>query len=231
MDFKTDLFQFFKPNTLYEGILCSRYIGSDYINAACMGFRITESAEIVVTPYFETDTIKNLNEGTLFSLHISDDPVKYAIASLYGWHKGAFEPEFDLSLYDTNRTFPILKNTNIAVIAKVESISAYSKNGILTGNKINAKVEQLVVNSTPRNHSSREFSLILESLISATRAKIAKEKANEPEKLFYYSSLSDIFTKLRRFSMDPAIFEAVSIIKKWILKNIDDEFERQWDPT
>ncbi len=229
MDFKSDLFRFFKPNTLYEGILCSRYIGSEYINAACMGFRITENADVIVTPYFNTDTIKNLSEGRLFSLHISEDPIKYAIASLYGWNKGAFEPEFDITLYDSTMAFPILKNTNIAIIAKVESISPYTKNGVLTGNKITATLENFILNSAPRNHSSREFPLILEALINATRAKIAKEKSNEPEKLFYYSSLSDIFAKLRRFSMDPTILETITLIKKWILNNVDEEFENQWD--
>ena len=229
MSLNDDLFRFFKADTLYEGIICSKYIGSQYINAACMGFRITTEAKIILTPYFETDTIKNLVEGKRFSINISEDPTQYAKAALHGWNKDAFEPEFDLSCYDHEKPFPILKYSSISIIAIVDSLSPYMKNGVLTGNQVNATPEHMIIQSVPRTHSTREFPLILEALISATRAKIARLKLNEPEKLYHYSIIGDVFTKLRRFSKDPLISDAITIIKKWIKENIDDDFENQWE--
>jgi hypothetical protein len=103
------------------------------------------------------------------------------------------------------------------------------KNNILTGNLLTSTPDHFIIRSIPRTHSTREFPLILESLISATRAKIAKENSNDPEKLYYYSLIGDAFVKLRRFSKDPLIMKTITIIKKWISDVIDGEFELQWE--
>ena len=220
------VFQHFNPNTLYEGIVCSKYIGSDYTNAACMGFRINEEGAVVLNPYFNTDTIKNLAIGTLFSLNISDDSLSYAKAALTGWGKGAFEPEFDMADYnnDGETKFPYLKTANIVIIARVTEIKPYLMNEVPTGNKIYSEIEELIIKTTPKNYCSREFPLILEALISATRAKAAKDREEEPEKLFHYSVISDVFVKLKRFSVDEKIKGTIEFIKKWVCETVEQEF-------
>jgi hypothetical protein len=181
----------FESFIIYETICCSKFQGTDIVNAACMGVHFTPLHELFIHIYDDTDTKQNLQIGAVFSVNFSDEFYDYVLAALRGWHKGPLEPEFANKAYHTLTPAPILKSAWGVVVCEVIPMptSLPSCRQRIRPN-IRAKILETYQYRMPRIFNNRAFNLAIESLILTTRVPFSDLSSPEfHEKLGYYRNI------------------------------------------
>ncbi|MHA2392025.1 MAG: DUF447 domain-containing protein [Promethearchaeota archaeon] len=230
-------------NYLYEVLTTtfSRDKGKLIPNTASMGIRLIEDDIIRITPYPNTTTFKNLKGNGYASINFIDNIHLFTLASLKDPNSSIGLREFPIELYgyyefmagkDIRKTFKELKNKEkflfpyinkawaIAFCEVIEKNQTSKENslGKLILSEFKLRIYSLVKKRESFKLFNRAENLMLESLILATRLKLAKEIDNEHLFEKIYEKIIDHLGNIERFSKNRDVHKSLELLKEYISK-------------
>lgn len=192
-------------------------------NSACMGVKFLDNNTFQMTPYLETDTYKNLIKFTYVSINFVDNIYFYAQAALLGENLGQTKREFPDSYYDFKDEIPYLKESWGVIFGKLNEHKIITKATHLGENNVlqaNFKIIDFIKIQESFHLKNRAENLALESIILATRLKIAVKKENKEmyekiyDKILYYNE------QIKDFAKNDNAIETMDFIMNYIEKKI-----------
>ncbi|MBA7650149.1 hypothetical protein ES703_57951 [subsurface metagenome] len=192
-------------------------------NSACMGVKFLDNNTFQMTPYLETDTYKNLIKFPYVSINFVDKINFYAQAALLGENSGLTEREFPDSSYDFKDEIPYLKESWGVIFGELDEHKIITKATHLGENNVlqaNFKIIDFIKIRESFHLKNRAENLALESIILATRLKIAVKKENKEmyekiyDKILYYNE------QIKHFAKNDKVIETMDFIVSYIEKNI-----------
>ena len=192
-------------------------------NSACMGVKFLDNNTFQMTPYLETDTYKNLIKFPYVSINFVDNIYFYAQAALLGENLGQTKREFPDSYYDFKDEIPYLKESWGVIFGKLNEHKIITKATHLGENNVlqaNFKIIDFIKIQESFYLKNRAENLALESIILATRLKIAVKKENKEmyekiyDKILYYNE------QIKNFAKNDKAIETMDFIVSYIEKNI-----------
>lgn len=222
-----------KKDNLYEIIATTYSITSENKvikpNASCMGIRMIEGDQIQISPLYSTATYKNLKEYSMIAINFVDDVYLYALAAL----KEPFSPigltDFPSNYYDFKyleshkMDIPYIKKAWGILIGEVSHEFQKTKSDDF-GEAIIPVFNLNVIYSEKFQESSKLFNraenLALETIILATRLKIAKENKNQPLLSKIYVKIIDHMENIERFGKNKNALKTKELVNKYISRII-----------
>ena len=196
-------------------------------NASCMGIRMIEGEQIQISPFYNTITYKNLKEYSTIAINFVDDVYLYALAALKDPESPINLTDFPLKYYDFKylesraMDIPYIKKAWGILIGEVSQ--EYQKRKSDKFGEIMIPIFKLnVIFAEKFQHSfnlfSRAENLTMESIILATRLKIAKK--SDDISLFnkVHNKLSEHIENIERFGKNKRVFKAIKLLKNYISK-------------
>lgn len=198
-------------------------------NASCMGIRLLENTLIQISPYSTTSTYKNLKKNGIIAINFTDNVYLYALAALKDQDSPIglteFPPEhYDFKYLETlSMDLPYLKDTWGILICEISQEFKKKKNDVLGDIMIPVFILKTIFYEKFRNSFkiiNRTENLALETIILATRLKIAKN--NDDDKLFHkiYDKILDYIENIERFGKNKDALMAIDLVNNYI-NNLD----------
>jgi hypothetical protein len=230
---------------LYEVLACTFRIkatSSDIVpNTSCMGIRLIENDYIKLGPYPNTTTCQYLKENGLMSINLIGNIYYYTLAALKGKYLPIKFREFPEDYYDfKNVKLENSLKTNsgdfIQRVMKIPSIKdawgvlyceVIEETQRLKGGAFGDKVEITefklrVINSQKLDESYKLFNraenLMLETIILATRLKVAIEKKNNNANGEILSKINENLQNIKRFGKNHEVLESIPLVEHYINK-------------
>ena len=220
-----------KKDNLYEIIATTYSITENGMqikpNASCMGIRMIEDTLIQISPFYSTTTYKNLKEQSIIAINFVDDVYLYALAALKEPDSVINLTDFPIKYYDfknieaRNMDIPYIRKAWGILIGEV--IQEFQKNKIDDLGEYIMPVFKLKVFYSEKLKQSyklfnRAENLALETIILATRLKVAKE--NEDQSIFSknYEKIRDYKENIKRFGKNEKALKAIELVSRYIDK-------------
>lgn len=236
-----------KYNHLYEILATTiRYdaLKEEFIpNTSVMGIRVVNKNIIKITPYPTTQTYKNLKDNRFATINLVNNIYLYALAALK-------EPDSPIGLIEfPKEKYDYLKISNIENLAKnfpkniIDTIKKVpyikSASGILICKAFNEKKKLKKDKLGETNLTefqlkcifhkkfkdsvklfNRAENLALESIIMATRLKVAYEKQDQELCSELYNQILNYKTDAARFSENENANEAMKLVDYYVERYI-----------
>ncbi|TFG22262.1 MAG: DUF447 family protein [Promethearchaeota archaeon] len=223
-----------KIGNLYEIIATTYSITEDGSeikpNASCMGIRIDEENQIQITPFASTSTYKNLKKNSIIAINFVNDVYLYALAALKEQNSliglTEFPPKYYAYKYlDTHEMdVPYIKKAWGILIGEVSQEFQKTKQDdfgevVIPLFKLNIIFWEKFKESF--KIFNRAENLALETIILATRLKLAK-KMNEIQ-LFnkIHEKIIDYIENIKRFGKNKKALNTIDLVNKYISHFID----------
>ncbi len=229
-----------KEDYLYEVLATTFSINNNKIipNTACMGIRLIDGSSIKLRPYPNTSTYKNLRSNKLITLNFVDDIYLYSLASLKDFKRSKNIKIFPEEFYDY---YKLENKENIHLNSEIVSLP-YIKQAwamiacVSMGEEQIAKDDNLgeskvieftlsIISCDKFNDSFKIFNraenLALETIILATKLKVAEEKKDKSLVQKIEQKIEDYFVEIQRFGKNLSALKAVEHVKDYI-KNLKD---------
>lgn len=220
-----------KKDILYEIIATTYSITENGMkikpNASCMGVRMIEDTLIQISPFYSTTTYKNLKEQSIIAINFVDDVYLYALAALKEPDSVINLTDFPIKYYDfknieaRNMDIPYIKKAWGILIGEV--IQEFKKNKTDDLGEYIMPVFKLKVFYSEKLKQSyklfnRAENLALETIILATRLKVAKE--NEDQSIFSknYEKIRDYKENIKRFGKNEKALKTIELVSRYIDK-------------
>ncbi|NHJ46821.1 MAG: DUF447 family protein [Asgard group archaeon] len=189
-----------EQNTIYE-VIVSTYSDEKKPNAATMGIILDSNDYIVIKPFNETDTNKNLEKYKACIVNFTLDPTLFVNCSL-------FQEELTSSMFVKSDQIeaPLLlscqENYLALIVEKIENISSIRK-------AFYCKVVHSNLKSSAIQPYTRAFTSLIEILIHSTRLIIFSENiVKNKSKLLILKSFIIHHTELiRRITDENSIYQ------------------------
>lgn len=235
----------FKRDYLYEVLACTFKIGatpSDIVpNTSCMGIRLIENDFIKLGPYPTTTTYQYLKENGLMSINLIDNIYYYTLAALKGKYLPIKFREFPEDYYEFHNInlenslktisadfkhrkmkIPSIKDAWGVLYCEVIEETQKLKSGGF-GDKFEITEFKLrVINSQILDESYKLFNraenLMLETIILATRFKVAIEKNNNKSSGEILSKINENLQDIKRFGKNNEVLESIPLIEHYVNK-------------
>ena len=228
-----------KKDYLYEILATTFSINqrnNDIIpNTACMGIKLIENDLIKIGPYPDTSTFRNLKHNGFVSINFVSNIYLYAIAALKDKDILINLTEFPKEFYDyknvelTVEFFSDLRETLMPYISKawgvlfckaIEENQVLKKDGLGEVQIIEFKLKVISFDKFKESFKlfNRAENLSLETIVLATRLKIARERKNK--KLFdsILQKIQDNIRDMERFGGNKNAIKSLELIKKYICR-------------
>ncbi|MFX0056708.1 MAG: DUF447 domain-containing protein [Candidatus Hodarchaeota archaeon] len=230
-----------KKDYLYEVLAITYNIFKDKIipNTSCMGIRLIEDKLIKISPYHSTVTFKNLKLNKFISLNFVDNIYLYALASLkeshskiglnkfpenyYGFlevDKNIVTEKISNKIVDSKKLYiPFINEAwGVLICEAIEEEEIVKENNLGKSilSEFNLIIKKVMKLKESYNLFNRAENLTLESIILATRLKLAHEKKDQ---ILYskFKGMIDINIKdVRRFGKNLNALKAIDLIEKFI---------------
>jgi len=223
-----------KKDNLYEIIATTYSITKNgkeiKPNAACMGIRLIEGTQIQISPFYSTITYKNLKEFSTITINFVDDVYLYALAALKEPESPINLTDFPLKYYDfkylesQNMDVPYIKKAWGILIGKVSHEFQKTKSDNL-GEYIIPVFKLDVIYSKKLKDSYKLFNraenLALETIILATRLKVAKENENYTLLSKINEKIMDYEKSIERFGKNKKAIKTMELVDSYITKLMD----------
>jgi len=196
---------FLEENIIYEGILLTRSL-EGIINAAAMGYMKIDNDHVMVKPYINTKTYRNLTETREGVLCIVDDVKLITDIVLKRLNIN--------SIIEIVSGFPIISGSNAALMLSVES---EKKIGELA--EIKCIVNNIIIRGNP-NPYSRVKPAIIEMLIYYTKIKSYIESSMLHEALKLINIVEHNFNIVKKTSSGTIYEDIAESILDEVLKVI-----------
>jgi hypothetical protein len=182
---------FFPPDTLLESILITAGGDSTPVNAAAMGVKLTRGEYLLVQPYTNTDTYRNLTQFPFATVNFTTNPLTFATCALQGWGAGPYSPELEDNALLNWKDFPIpsLKSAFLSLKCTIEPMDKV-KVGLRGMFLLEIKGAAILTPSLPI--SNRADNLALEAVVYATRVKVFTDQEN-------YQLAKDLLITIKKY--------------------------------
>ena len=213
-----------KKGYLYEVIATTFLMDGLSIrpNAACMGIRLLEDNRISINPYPTTITFRNLKRHSQILINFVDDIHLYALAALKGENPHI---EFTSKYYGfidiigSASQIPYIKKAWGYLLCEVDEEVQKIKQDAL-GEVVMTEFRLKVIQSEKLKDSfslyNRAENLALESIIIATRIRIAKGSNNDELYETLMLQLQSNIENIRRFSKNNRAIKAINLVRKYV---------------
>ena len=210
---------------LYEVLACtiSKKNEIEYPNTASMGIRVIDDKLLKIKPYYNTMTHRNIKEYGIVSLNFIEDVALFAQASLKEI-KRDFKgfPIEDYLYYCYRRNdykIPYLKQAWMVIFCNVVNETHVVKQDEM--GSINATEFELeVIYSIKKKESfklyNRAENLALESIILATRLKIARENKDEILYSKIETRINEYLNMITQFGRNSSALKTINLVKEFI---------------
>lgn len=234
-----------KKDYLYEVLATTYSIDEDKLipNTACMGIRLIKENTVKITPYQNTRTYKNLKLNKFITLNLVDNIYLYALAALKEVNSKIGLYTFPENFYNfleidtkggiteiSNKIgniklhyIPFINEAWAVLIGKAvqeEEIVKENNIGISFLSEFQLDLIKIIKFKESFKLFNRAENLGLESILLATRLKIAYNKKN----LFLYSNIlekiNNNIENIRRFGKNLNALKAIDLVEKYI-KNLE----------
>lgn len=226
-----------KNDYLYE-ILATTLSFKDKVtipNTSCMGIRIRNN-QIILKPYQNTKTYRNLQNNSLISINFVENVYLYALAALKGPYllkKYETFPEQYYSYYKIKYNkhlktiqIPYVRDAWAIIICKTKKAVNFDKEDVF-GTVNLTKFELDMLSILKLKDSSKLFNraenLTLEALILTTRLKVAKENKNYDLMMDIQNKIDFTIKSIERFSENQEVSKSIVLIKEYI-RNLKSVF-------
>ena len=229
-----------KEDYLYEVLATTFSINNNNIipNTASMGIRLIDNRSIKLRPYPNTSTYKNLRSNKFITLNFVDDIYLYALASLKDFKRSKNIKIFPEEFYDY---YKLENKENIRSNSEMVSLP-YIKQAWAMIACVSMDEEQIVKDDALGESKVIEFTLsiifcgkfndsfkifnraenlALETIILATKLKVAEEKKDKALVRKIEQKIEDYFDEIQRFGKNLSALKAVEHVKGYI-KNLKD---------
>jgi len=223
-----------KRDYLYEILATTYSITDDETsikpNTSCMGIRLIEGNKLQITPFYTTSTYKNLKANSIITINFVDNTYLYALAALKDPNSPIGLSDFPSKYYSFKyleplaMDIPYIKKAWGILICKVLQEFQKTKRDDL--GEIFIPVFKLDVIFTEKIQESyklfnRAENLALETIILATRLKIAKEQQNQRLIFKLHEKMRDHMKNIGRFGKNERVLKAIELVRNYISKLID----------
>ncbi|KKM99944.1 hypothetical protein LCGC14_1142800 [marine sediment metagenome] len=194
-------------------------------NASCMGIRLLKNNQISIHPFPSTITYNNLRENSFFVINFVDNVYLYALAALKEQDSHIGLTEFPSKYYNFKEL--VSKSVSLPYISKawayliceeIEQIEKVKKSDLedykITEFRLNVLESKKLKDSF--NLFNRAENLTIESIILATRIKIAENKDNKDLHDKFLNQLNLNLEKIERFGRNNKVLKAVNLVEKFI---------------
>ncbi|MFW9946762.1 MAG: DUF447 domain-containing protein [Candidatus Odinarchaeota archaeon] len=221
-----------KKGYLYEILATTFSIKRNELipNTSCMGIRIRENNEISIKPYPNSNTYKNLKENYLICINFVENIFLYALAALKGLHLSEKYRTFPIEYYnyydikEFNKSIskiPYINQAWAILFCEIKKESQLTRKDIFRKIDLSEfilKVLSLVKIKESYKLFNRAENLILETLISITRLKIAFEKQSKDLITEFQNTIEKNVKSIRRFGKNQDALKALELIEEYIHK-------------
>ncbi|MBN1801911.1 MAG: DUF447 family protein [Candidatus Lokiarchaeota archaeon] len=220
----------FKPNYLYEILATTISKIKKIPNTSAMGIRLTQDNFITIKPFPKTKTLQNLKETKIITINLVDDIHLYALSALKNEDLGIIFPreyyEYEELSYLFNSdsspskiSIPFIKQSwavLICVVSKENSVIKKDLLGDVSLIEFYLKPLKIKFFRNSAKLFNRAENLALESIIIATRIKIARERQNEVLFNELKSQLTSNINNIKRFGKNYQALETVDLINRYL---------------
>ena len=218
-----------REGCLYETIATTHFIDPETKNAspnaACMGIRLKDVEQLELNPYPNTTTFKNVKQNGKVIINFVDDVYLYALAALKEDKPEFRLKEFPSKYYEYEKT-----ESSEGEIPHIGSAWGYleckavqERPEIKESNlgKVEVTTFSLeIINSRilrdSRNLVNRADNVALETIILATRIKVAWENRDVHALIRFIQRLEQQVKDVERFARNPRALKAIQVMKDYI---------------
>ena len=221
-------------NCLYETIATTYSIKEENReikpNASCMGIRIIEGEQIQITPFYSTTTYKNLKEYGIITINFVDDVYLFALAALKEPDSNIGLTEFPSKYYDFKylesraMDVPYIKKAWAILVGEVSQEFQKAKKDDLGETIIPAfKLNIFFTEKFQESFSlfNRAENLALETIILATKLKVAKVNKNRSLFHIIHEKIINHMNNIERFGENKNALKAMDLVSNYIDKLMD----------
>jgi len=235
MNFKPQNFGL-KRDNLYE-ILATTFSNEEEnnLNTSCLGIRLIENNLIQIKAFSNTKTLNNLKATGIIALNFVEDVNLYALAALKCLEASIVFPKKFYNYLEIENPFSEKVNSSMISIPYVNKAWAVlaciiaSEDQIIKEDIFGAaeitefKLHVIAAQKFKESHKlyNRAENLALESVILATRLKIAKENNDDSLINTIYSNITENLDDIRRFGKNKKAMRVIDIILKYIKYLVD----------
>ena len=235
-----------KKDNLYEILATTFSLGKkkDKIkpNTACMGIRFIEDNILYMGPYPNTTTFKNLKGNGFVGINFVDNIYLYALAALkennppigltefpskyYNYYEIAkCEGNVDIFKNDIDKIIiPYINKAWLSLIGKVVDKNQKIKKNDLGEIRI-TEFRIIIINFVKAKNSFKYFNraenLTLETIILATRLKVAKEKIDKILFNNIYEKITEYIDCIKRFGKNKNALKSINLVNNYIRSLMD----------
>lgn len=202
-------------------------------NTACMGIRLIENDLIMIGPYPNTTTLRNLKDNGFVSINFVGNIHLYAMAALkeknssikltefpkeyYSYKKVDISSEYFLELTEISMPY-INKAWGVLFCKAIEEHQTSKKDalGELQISEFNLKVISCEKLKGSFKLFNRAENLVLETIILATRLKLAKDRKDKNLFIKLNQQILDYVQNIERFGGNKNALKALDVVKKYV---------------
>jgi len=194
-------------------------------NASCMGIRMIEGEQIQISPFYNTITYKNLKEYNTIAINFVDDVYLYALAALKEPDSPINLTDFPSKYYDFKylesrpMDVPYIKKAWGILIGEVSHEFQKTKNDDLGEVIVPVfKLDVIFTEKLQETHKlfNRAENLALETIILATRLKVAGKNQNQPLFSETYKKINDYKENIKRFGKNEQALQTIDLVSRYI---------------
>ena len=221
-----------KEGNLYEIIATTYAITNNgkeiKPNASCMGIRMIEGEQIQISPFYSTITYKNLKEYSTIAFNFVDDVYLYALAALKEPDSPINLTDFPSKYYDFKylesraMDVPYINKAWAYLICEVsEQLQKVKESAVGEYKTTEFRLNILFSKKLKESYNlfNRADNLAIESIILATRMKVAKSTNNQDLYNKCSAQLTSFINSIERFGENRKALKAINLVKRFI-KNI-----------
>jgi len=218
-----------KKDNLYEIIATSYSISNDGTaikpNASCMGIRVIEGDQLQMSPFYSTTTYKNLKQNNLITINFVDDVHLYALAALKEKDSLIELYEFPSNFYDfkylksSSIDIPFIKKAWGILIGEISKEFQKSKNDNLGEFIMPVFILKVIfAEKLKESHKlyNRAENLALESIILATRLRVAYQNNDRNLISKICEKISDNTQNIERFGRNKNALKAIELVNQFV---------------
>jgi hypothetical protein len=194
-------------------------------NASCMGIKIIDENKIQISPFYGTKTYNNLKKNSIIAINFVDDIYLYALSALKGQHSSMELQEIPFKYYDFKYLedraidIPYIKKAWGILIGEV--LQEFQKTKRDSLGEIIIPVFKLNIIFTEKFQETNKLfnraeNLALETIILATRLKIAKDNQNHILYSKIYEKIIEYIKNIQRFGKNTKAIKAIELVWNYI---------------
>lgn len=196
-------------------------------HASCMGIRMIEEGQFQISPFYNTTTYKNLKNNSIITINFVDNIYLYALAALKEADSLIGLTNFPSKYYSFKyleslaMDIPFITKSWGIIVGKVSHEFQKTRKDDLGEVMIPVFKLDIIFSEKFRDSNNlinRAENIALETIILATRLKIAKKNQNKTQFLKIYNKILDHVENIERFGKNKNALKVIELINDYVSK-------------